>query len=174
MTLLKQLHQLVPLTEAATAGPWGHPFASAIVATGLGDNNAIKAGAVVIADTDMNTPKSFDNAAFIAAARNLLTPENVARLIAALAPALAVTGWIAVADRLPEGENERLNDYCSQEVLIKVRCAEYAQSLGIAYYDREAGKWMVELDDEEFEMTDVTHWMNLPTPPTMPNTPDHA
>ena len=84
MTLLEQLQELAPLAAAATPGPWGHPFASAIVAAGLGNDNTIKADTMPVADTDLNTPESFENAAFIAYTRNLLTPENLTLIIGLL------------------------------------------------------------------------------------------
>ena len=95
-TLLDQLQQLAPLAALATEGPWA--FAPA------GDYDAW----VLIREADIKRhheeQEAFDfasvghiaDAAFIAAARNLLTPENLALLVAALARPAA-----ADADLLP-------------------------------------------------------------------------
>ncbi len=75
-TLLKQLEELAPLAEAATEGPWvATPVYPAHVLLPLaeGQHHALAA---------KTTP---DDAAFIAAARNLLTPATIATFRAALA-----------------------------------------------------------------------------------------
>ena len=83
MTLLEQLQQLAPLAGAATAGPWHI----------VDDNDGVvacylltpQAGSYVNPDGNYNDFANVGNqpdAAYIAAARNVLTPENLALLIA--------------------------------------------------------------------------------------------
>ena len=93
MTLLEQLQQLAPLAAAATAGPWFMHSEAEGDETGLtGCNNMVVPQPGAAHDEDgnyndiANTGQAFDDAAFIAAARNLLTPENLALLVAALSP----------------------------------------------------------------------------------------
>ena len=71
MNLLDQLQQLAPLAAQATAGPWAVPSDRVLV---------YDANKWAVADTlcrylSVDTMEA--NAAFIAAARNLLTPENL-------------------------------------------------------------------------------------------------
>lgn len=79
--LLKQLLDLMPRAAAATNGPWGHCSSD--------DYN----GWCLVRETDMQRhrdgqPEDFaslahyEDAVFIAAARNLLTPENLKHLYA--------------------------------------------------------------------------------------------
>lgn len=83
MTLLEQLQQLAPLGAQATARPWE-------VKT---NGNTVQSHAIAGVCSGIS-PKT-SNAAFIVAARNLLTPENVTLLVAALAPAPAQNSLIA-------------------------------------------------------------------------------
>ena len=77
MTLLEQLQQLAPLAAQATAGPWvnsgeeiygnhgecqGHPCRYTVMPMSNGEHGPAAAAA---------------DLAFIAAARNVLTPENL-------------------------------------------------------------------------------------------------
>ena len=78
MTLLQQLQQLAPLASAATAAPWH------IVEDNDGVNAAYyitpQAGGYTDSEgeyNDLATTSDHSNAAYIAAARNLLTPENL-------------------------------------------------------------------------------------------------
>ena len=81
--LLKQLQQLMPLAAAATAGPWHI----------VDDNDGVvpcylltpQAGSYVNSEgqyNDLGNCTDPADAAFITAARNLLTPENLMHLYA--------------------------------------------------------------------------------------------
>lgn len=89
--LLQQLQQVALLAEAATSGPWyTYSEAEGDEAGLTGYNNMVvpQPGAAHDEDGNYNdiagTGESYDNAAFIAAARNLLTLENVLLLIGIL------------------------------------------------------------------------------------------
>lgn len=91
MKLLEQLQQLMPLAAAATDGPWFIYSEAEGDESGLtGYNNMVvpQPGAPHDEDGKYNdiatTGEDYDNAAFIAAARNLLTRDNLTLLVAAL------------------------------------------------------------------------------------------
>ena len=83
MTLLEQLQQLAPLAAAATAGPWRYGSSME-----LSQHEVTQT--FVFQDSKVSDDDEWNNAAFIAAARNLLTPENLTALCAALAGAAAL------------------------------------------------------------------------------------
>ena len=92
MNLLDQLHQLAPLAAAATGGPW-HIVEDhdGMVAAYL---LTLQAGSCTDSDgqyNDLGNLIIYDDAAFIAAARNLLTPENLALLVKAVVVPEAVS-----------------------------------------------------------------------------------
>ena len=90
-TLLEQLQQLAPLAAQATTGPWvcaPSPYEPTVHAW----NDELQHYEKVVDADCFTNPQAphlayeagANNAAFIAAARNLLTPENMALLIGAL------------------------------------------------------------------------------------------
>lgn len=93
-------------------------------------------------------------AAFITAARNVLTPQNLALLVDALAPQ-----WVAAADRLPEPTME--GDVAVWELALIVR--ESSSIVHVGYYNRYDTKWVSIWGLERID--DVTHWMPLPAKP---------
>lgn len=131
MTLLKQLQQLALLAATATAAPWnatdtgedddnGCPWLGLAAAkdfwfrpTAFPVPNRLDRPNNTLPSNDLLsnitlTTQAFRNgadASFIAAARNLLTPENLALLTAALQAPIAPAGWVAVGDRLPNQED---------------------------------------------------------------------
>ena len=91
MQLLAQLQELSKLAAAATNGPWFIYSEAEGDEDGLtGYNTMIVPQPSAAHDEAGNyndiatTGEDYDNAAFIAAARNLLTPENLAQLIGSL------------------------------------------------------------------------------------------
>lgn len=147
MTLLQQLQALAPLAEAATAGPWeaytdytgwdGDPDTVAkpyeTLVLGLSWSNQIgpdewEGGSGPFICTtgtdpqegapDEDVPNAEPNAAFIAAARNVLTAENLQALCAALAAVALPAAGIAQSE-LEEIINEHFGHayWCSREWL---------------------------------------------------------
>ena len=146
MTLLEQLQQLAPLAAQATAAPWAlcsPSFPEAI-------NTADDKQHIALANLGPGIPH-MANAAFIAAARNLLTPENLTLLVASLAPQ-----WVPVSERMPtSGEYVALIHEEDEENEHLPRCA---------YYD--ATRWRA--GSTTWNMKSFSHWMPLPSPPTTP------
>ena len=201
MTLLEQLQTLAPLAATATPGEWQQSHRKGV--HGMCSTQVYDAHGATIASIAWHA-KPIDedggigtyreaNAAFIAAARNLLTPENVARLIAGAAaialatcevclgtgkldddlawdepgtenrcskcpycqaPAPAVTGWVAVADGLPEPE-EGYTEFSPWVLAYTTR----GRQIQASYYGPLKG-WRTPTG-----RADVTHWMPQPTPP---------
>jgi hypothetical protein len=91
-TLLKQLQQLAPLAEAATPGPWREEMDYEDNWTPMILSNHgciaivedINFGSSRQEDKEAYPDQMEDNAAFIAAARNVLTPENLTLIIGLL------------------------------------------------------------------------------------------
>ena len=110
MTLLEQLQQLAPLAAAATPGPWKNAGAfnsqeGYFIETT--DNEPI---CEVFGNTvnEQGDEYGEDDAAFIAAARNLLTPENLTLLVAgqtALAVVAESMRWFGSEIMRMEAEN---------------------------------------------------------------------
>ena len=100
-TLLEQLSALVPLAAAATEGPWSVTMESCDCEPGCNCQpwvHAIRMAGPIPESRLAGTGYEFDRevgdmseetAAFIAAARNLLTPANLTALTAALAAPVA-------------------------------------------------------------------------------------
>lgn len=88
--LLAQLKQMAPLANQATEGPWYQTsgYASQIVQDAQGQE---------IADFDAAHAGSRQNACFLTAARELLSPENVGLFIEFLS---AVPAAVSVTDTL--------------------------------------------------------------------------
>ena len=90
------------------------------------------------------------NAAFIAAARNLLTPENLSLLVAALAPQ-----WVSVTEGLPEG---------GKRVLLQGSKGG-TQCIGFLKLSNVKGGYAWDCGVQFRSMAEVTHWMPLPAAP---------
>ena len=165
MTLLEQLQELAPLAAAATAGPW----------VAAGNPNRLQKVCDATLDFEIAEYVAHEDAAFIAQARNVLTPEHIAQLIAALTPAPAVTGWVSVTDGLPENLGRVLVRLVvrgqDQEVFDFIIGAEYLP--GGRGDNWTHNTWRTD-EAEWYGAANVTHWQPLPTPPTTLNTPDHA
>ena len=156
--LLEQLHQLVPMAAAATPGEWQQSHrkgAHAMYSTQVYDVYGATIASMAwhekpLDDGSIGTYRE-DNAAFIAAARNLLTPENLLALCAALVPQ-----WVAVTERLPEAK-EGYTEF-SPWVLAYTTAGRQIEA---SYYFKESLKgWHTPTGK-----ADVTHWMLLPTSP---------
>ena len=84
-------------------------------------------------------------------------PPGEARKLIEEAPAVAVSEWISVAERLPEKSGRYI-------VLRKSGdCLD-------CYYEKDRGSWGVLIDMGEagalwVAYNGVTHWMHLPKPP---------
>lgn len=149
-TLLQQLEQLAPLAATATAGPW-RATVTAIVHSTNGEMCWARNG--YNPHLGINIKEDAD-AAFIAAARNLLTPENLALLIAQ--QAAPVAGWIAVGDGLPDAQE----GYTEFSPWVLAYTTAGRQIEATYYITGRVQGWY-----STTKSADVTHWMPLPTPP---------
>ena len=172
MTLLEQLQQLAPLAAHATAGPWidhcaatgnNAPFApddevAISSASAPADAAPIERVVVGIGYYDgVRIACSREDAAFIAAARNLLTPENLTLLVAALAPK-----WLPVAD-LPSKLHEEF-------LYVLLPTGTVAQAMYTDFFtnDLEGVAWCEYIDIDCLEPLPVqpTHFFSPPIAPT--------
>lgn len=138
-TLLQQLEQLAPLAADIT------PRESTVAEANLRLRHSGTA--------DLAAALRFNDAA-----RNLLTPENLALLIAQ--QAAPVAGWIAVGDGLP---------YYGEVALVAT-----AHPLGGFSVMQRTFRYMGEEGWQRHTTVGgnsgraITHWMPLPQPPTAP------
>ncbi|WP_216726051.1 DUF551 domain-containing protein [Hymenobacter siberiensis] len=148
-TLLEQLQKLALLAAAATAGPWvreGDMACAEVLGPPTGKFAMQYPVCSSIDDED---------AAFIVAVRNVLTPENLTLLVAGQAAlAAAAPQWVSVAERLPEAE-EGYTEF-STWVLAYTMAGRQIEA---SYYFKGPLKgWHTPTGK-----ADVTHWMPLPT-----------
>ena len=141
--LLKQLQALIPLAAAATAGPWevipNSEHTDSVHSTEANHVENFGLGEFRSSNLCMNTGGFAHNsdAALIVAARNVLTPENLLALCAALtAEAAPVAGWVSIAT--PPMPCDTLNGPApfSPDVLLWLNDNEAPV---VGYYDYRAG-----------------------------------
>ena len=69
--------------------------------------------------------------------------------------------WISTDDHMPELEQESVTGKWSRKVLFWIKKGH----LAVGYYNFTHSYWMTEDECFEYEVEDVTHWMELPPPP---------
>ena len=179
--LLKQLDEMALLAEAATEGPWTQWVEHGSIFYGTPEKNtpAQYGGANVRIcecederdewEEDEPAPANEENAAFIAAARNFLTPATLdtLRALVAASPERPATEsqWVAVSERLPEEIQDSNGN--SRRVLIAIGPTD--DDVWEAVFDFRCKEWVIEGDYLEEEV--ATHWMPLPSPPVAPTGP---
>ena len=110
------------------------------------------------------------DAAFIAAARNLLTPDNLALLCAAPAPQ-----WVPVSERLPEIHIVNEGHWCEAHESDLVLAVVDGQTSEQLHYCNKKGQWRAAGLEFYGNYEQVTHWMPLPAAPaTMEGSPAHV
>ena len=158
-TLLQQLEQLVPLEAAATEGPWRQPFGDTTCPFYGGP------GAQAIA-LDDDHPNSIANTAFNTAARNLLTPENLALLIAQ--QAAPVAGGAFGVQMLPAAEGPGATLW-GEHLYVLLPDGTITQAMWCDFFinELEGEAWGCYTDVDEVNPLPVqpTHYF---TPPTAP------
>lgn len=160
---LQQLQELAPLAANATDAPWAlcsPKFPEAI-------NTADDKQHIALANIGPGIPH-MANAAFIAAARNVLTPANIATFQQALEQPAG--GWVSVADRLPV-EKYAGCDYSARVLAFGDGGIDGPHFVAYCSLDRAAaGQWYLAHDNQPV-MT-VAHWQLLPATPA--TAADHA
>ena len=149
--LLQQLQRLAPLAAQATPSPWHvvydatEEFEHYLLTLQPGDwrdGNGIA--------NDLAGINTADDAHFIAAAHNLLTPENLTLLVDALAPQ-----WVYIGEGLPKTEGEYLVVGTGWDKPI------------VSTADFTSGGWHSDSEGVDRLIPEgiITHWMPLPKAP---------